>query len=296
MAQFSTDLGRDLQHERDAIKRALDEMAQRSDRFLGKHVSLLHARLLLNSSRFESAFASEVGPAGPYLHACVSLKRTAARAQVLASTHEAVDEIVSDTSALVETRARAQRRGAKRLWQHVHQSNTPDPASHAVAPSSSSSDAGHPSTRPVSLALCTTANLRAYDARCASSSPSTCARRWQHTTARPRPRVSRARHRPRFILRQRSRSVVGNWARERYAECESVPHNRAGRRSFCRRARRRRDDRRDGHHRRLKPRSSRGAVLSRRSCHVHSDSLNSLRSSQYFHSEHRDKRRASAPV
>ena len=72
MAQFSTDLTRDLQHERDAIARALDEMAQRADRFLGKHISLLHASLLLNSSRFQSTFASEVRP-GRRMHACESL-------------------------------------------------------------------------------------------------------------------------------------------------------------------------------------------------------------------------------
>ena len=74
MVQFSTDLGRDLQHERDAIKRALDEMTQRADRFLGKHVSLLHARLLLNSSRFESAFASEVRPPRSLL-ACLPIPK-----------------------------------------------------------------------------------------------------------------------------------------------------------------------------------------------------------------------------
>ena len=47
MAQFSTDLTRDLQHERDAIARALDEMAQRADDPRKRHCSALLLNLAI---------------------------------------------------------------------------------------------------------------------------------------------------------------------------------------------------------------------------------------------------------
>lgn len=89
MQAFADDMERDLKHERAQIAKTVEEMVARADSWFSANISILNAHMLLtDAGKFEATFRDEV----------------------LGSTSERIDEIVTDMSTLVERRARAQSR------------------------------------------------------------------------------------------------------------------------------------------------------------------------------------------